>query len=590
LRLSVTPYLSLYGDHYPYNTPGKSNFSYAYSGGLDLKYGINESYTLDMTLLPDFSQVQSDNLEKNISPFETVYNENRPFFNEAVDLFAKGNIFYSRRIGRTPSGYYSVPDSMNDKDEMIKNPKQAKLINAFKISGRNKNGTALGVLNAITSNMYAQIKDSNGNIRQVFTEPLTNFNVLVYDQSLKNSSDFYITNTNVIRDKKYNDANVTAAGFSFNDKSLTYNFALNGALSQIFEKNDSLGSIMQDELGGKYNISFSKIKGNFRFSLYRSVMDNHYNANDLGLTLYNNEIGHYAEFAYKIFNPFSVFRDMSTNLMINQTQNYLTNEFAGLDIKIQNSGTTKKYLSFWGGFGVAPLDGRNYYEPRTPGRFYKAPSYYYVYYGLSSDYRKKVSIDIEPTFAADFNTECHVYGIAINPIFRLTDKFTFNLQSSVSYNSNDFGFVDKSEDDSIIFGKRNLMTVVNTISGRYIFKNDLSLSLRVRHYWSRAQYINFYTLQENGELLDNAEYYGTTDYDFNYNAFNVDLVFSWQFAPGSNLSVVWKNAILDEEPQPIVNFFEDIKHTFSADQLNSLSIKVLYYLDYQYLVKNKKKH
>jgi hypothetical protein len=112
----------------------------------------------------------------------------------------------------------------------------------------------------------------------------------------------------------------------------------------------------------------------------------------------------------------------------------------------------------------------------------------------------------------------------------------------------------------------------------------------VRHYWSRAQYINFYTLQENGELIDNAEYYGTTDYDFNYNAFNVDLVFSWQFAPGSNLSVVWKNAILDEQPQPIVNFFEDVKHTFSSDQLNSLSIKVLYYLDYQYLVKNKKKH
>lgn len=589
LRLSVTPYVSVYGDHFTYNTPGKSNFSYAYSGGLDLKYGINESYTLDMTLLPDFSQVQSDNLVKNISPFETVYNENRPFFNEAVDLFEKGDIFYSRRIGRTPMGYYSVSDSMNEKDELLKNPQQAKLINAFKISGRNKNGTALGVLNAVTGNMYAQIEDSNGEKRKVFTEPLTNYNVLVYDQTLKNSSDIFITNTNVIRDRKFNDANVTAAGFSLNDKTVTYNFSLSGALSQVFEKNDSLGSIMQDELGSKYRVSFSKVKGNFRFAVMRNLMDNHFNANDLGLTLYNNEIENYGEFAYRIFEPFSIFRDMSATLMIDHTQNYLTNDFSNLDLKIQNSGTTKKYLTFWEGFGVGPFDGRNFYEPRTPGRFYRTTAYYYAYLGFSSDYRKKFSLDGEFLYAGDFHTEYHQYETSLTPIFRLSDKFTFSLTSSYKLNSNDFGFADKPSEDTVIFGKRILMTLENTLSGRYIFKNDLSLSLRLRHYWSRAQYVNFYTLLEDGDLLDNAAYYGSKDYDFNYNAFNVDLVFSWQFAPGSNLSIVWKNAILDEQSQPILNFFNDIKHTFTADQLNSLSIKVLYYLDYQYLVRNKKK-
>ena len=67
-------------------------------------------------------------------------------------------------------------------------------------------------------------------------------------------------------------------------------------------------------------------------------MDNHWNDNDLGLSLYNNEIENYCEIAYKIFQPFSIFRDMSTNFYIDHTQNYLTNDFANIDFKIQRQG------------------------------------------------------------------------------------------------------------------------------------------------------------------------------------------------------------------------------------------------------------
>ena len=101
IRLSATPYLIMQAEHYPSST-GK-DISTSFGGGMDLKYGINESFTLDMSLLPDFSQVQSDNKVKNLTAFETVYEEQRPFFKEAVDLFMKGDIFYSRRIGKTPA-------------------------------------------------------------------------------------------------------------------------------------------------------------------------------------------------------------------------------------------------------------------------------------------------------------------------------------------------------------------------------------------------------------------------------------------------------------------------------------------------------
>jgi hypothetical protein len=74
----------------------------SYNGGLDLKVGLSESFTLDATLIPDFGQVQSDDHVLNLSPYEVKYNEKRPFFMEGTELFNKGDIFYSRRIGGSP--------------------------------------------------------------------------------------------------------------------------------------------------------------------------------------------------------------------------------------------------------------------------------------------------------------------------------------------------------------------------------------------------------------------------------------------------------------------------------------------------------
>ena len=99
---------------------------------LDLKYGISENFTLDMTLIPDFGQTKSDDYILNTSPFEIRYNENRPFFTEGVDLFNKADLFYSRRIGQVPN------IEINEGDEIINPPTLIPIINATKISGRNK--------------------------------------------------------------------------------------------------------------------------------------------------------------------------------------------------------------------------------------------------------------------------------------------------------------------------------------------------------------------------------------------------------------------------------------------------------------------
>lgn len=128
---------------------------------MDLKYGINQAFTLDATLIPDFGQVQSDNQVLNLTPFEVKYNEYRPFFTEGTELFSKGNLFYSRRIGGQPLHEYDVYDNLDSNETVIKNPTESKLINAIKVSGRTQSGLGIGFLNAITQAEYATIENTS---------------------------------------------------------------------------------------------------------------------------------------------------------------------------------------------------------------------------------------------------------------------------------------------------------------------------------------------------------------------------------------------------------------------------------------------
>jgi hypothetical protein len=222
LRLSLSPYFSTYVNHYPQGT-GK-NWTSSVNGGLDLKYGISPAFTLDVTLVPDFGQVQSDNQVLNLTPFEVKYNENRPFFTEGTELFSKGNLFYSRRVGSTPLHYWDVQDTagsyphINGNEHFLKNPSESKLVNATKISGRTKKGLGIGFFNAITQPMRAEVEDGTKNRRKIETAPLTNYNIIVFDQTLKNNSAVSFINTNVLRNGADYDANVSAALFNINDK------------------------------------------------------------------------------------------------------------------------------------------------------------------------------------------------------------------------------------------------------------------------------------------------------------------------------------------------------------------------------------
>lgn len=582
LRLSSTPYLSAGIEHFPYDVPGMSNISGFYGGGLDLKYGINESYTLDMTLLPDFSQVQSDDKVKNLSAFETVYSEQRPFFKEAVDLFAKGGLFYSRRIGRTPRGFYNT-EYLADSGEIVRtNPNAAKLVNAFKISGRGKNGLAVGLFNAFTADTWAVFENTNGDRRRVLTEPAADYTVVVIDQALKNNSSVYYTNSSFLRNFPNYSSNVSAAGLTLGEKSNTYRLSLSGGYSTFyFTKNNDI-SEQPYKNGAKTDISLSKINGKVQFGVAQSVVDKSYNANDVGLTLYNNYINHSAWVSYIQSEPLGYFKNFELSADFQNSFNCSPFDNTGNSVNLNGHGTLLNYLWLWSGFSVPLTMGKDYYEPRVSGRFYITDPYYGGYLGFSSDYRKPFALDgnISMFYAAGSKRSL---SYNLSPLIRINNHFIFRHNVSYQISRNDIGFAGFGPSSEIIFGVRDIDTWSQTFSGTYVFVNDLSLTLRARHYWSNGGYYAYPTLMEDGTLSETS--YSGIDADFNYTSFNIDLVFSWQFSPGSIMNIVWKYELLHEGDAMPDNYFNHMGEAFEPPARNVVSLKFLYYLDYLMLKK-----
>jgi len=575
LRLSFTPYLGGYLE----KRPGEERWDNFVRGGMDLKLGLSQSFTLDMELVPDFGQVQSDDIILNLTPFEIRYDERRQFFTEGTEMFEKCDIFYSRRVGTTPRGYGDAYDSLYPQEKITKNPELTQVINATKISGRNRNGLGIGVFNGMTTNTWAEAKDTlEGTTRRISTQPFTNYNVLVFDQNLKNQSYVTLINTNYwTPDWKYN-ANVTGAETKLLNEANT--FAFKGLLnvSQIY---DSPGKA---NLGYTSLLNIYKPGGTWRYSLLSKVLDENYDPNDMGYLDRNNEIRNMGSLSYNIYQPVWKILNSSTRFEAMQFSRYMPYELIMWEFDLFHS---TRWRNFWESeltFGYRPWGSYDYYEPRVEGWYYHQPPSWGAGIEIHTDTRKKLACEVETGAIYHPENRRLEYLFELGPRYRISDRFTTGLFSTWDLFWNDYGWVETAFESLpgpvIYFGRRDVVTVDNVLELRYVFTKDLSMNLRARHYWSRVNYLDYYTLRDDGEL-DPADYEDNKDIDFN--AFNVDLQFLWFFAPGSQMSLVWKNNILTMGDTPSENYFRAFEKTLEAPQTNSISLRVLYYLDYTYI-------
>ncbi len=565
-RLFFLPYTSYY-----VNADAENKTKGTIKGGMDIKYGINDAFTLDSQLIPDFGQTVLDQRIQNLGPFEQQFNENRSFFTEGTDLFNKGNLFYSRRIGGRPTR-----NAVFDKNSEIKteSPSTVGLINATKISGRTKGGLGIGFLNALTEDTYAIIQNkNNGTTRKELIEPLSNFNVLVFDQRFRKNSSVSFINTNVTRNGDFRDANVSALVWDLKTKANTYGLSGNTTYSYV-----NNGDIKR---GFRGFLEFNKISGKYRFGVGTDLYTKDYEINDLGINFLNNYYTVYGNFKYRILQPTKMFN--SLNFRINsynefniETHKPQTNQFN------INFNVTDKGNNFYGiGINPSPLDVYDYYSPRTDGRFVIQPSQVGGWIFVSTNFNKKFAFDFNPYFNLTSQKSRSGFGILFEPRYRFSDKFSLIYRFNYGQDKNDKGYTTDIGDE-IIFARRDNLQFTNSISGKYSINSQMNINLLARHYWSYSENFDFYSLNQNGGL-DNY-YKPVSGQDQDFSTWNFDLSYVWWFAPGSQLSLLYRNNATNEftELDKInKNGSANFKNLLNNQVLsNSFSISLRYFIDY----------
>ncbi|OAB28246.1 Carbohydrate family 9 binding domain-like [Flavobacterium fryxellicola] len=575
-RLFLLPYSSFY-----VNGNATQKTYGTLKGGLDLKYGINDAFTLDMILIPDFGQTKFDDQILNLGPFEQQFNENRPFFTEGTDLFSKGNLVYSRRIGGNPSKYPTAQTN----EEIIDNPASVNLINAFKISGRTKNGLGVGILNAVTEKTTAIIRNNKTlETRTEVVEPLTNYSVLVLDQRFRKNSSVSFVNTNVTRNGNFRDGNVTALVWDLNTKKNTYNLAGDFKYSYI--------NSIEAKKGINSQLNFSETSGKFRYGIGADIMTRDFDNNDLGINFETNYYSIYGNSSYRILNPTKYFNSFSARINAFSQFQKETGKIQASSINFQINSNTKKNHYFGIGFNANPVETFDYYEPRATNRFVIRPTRIGGFIYISTNYNNPFAVDFNPSYNAFDEAGRNTYGFSIGPRYRFSDKLSLNYNFSFSRQNNNKGYIDSINEDlnaatpnTIIFANRNVITYSNTLSGKYALNSQMTFNIALRHYWSYAENKNALSLEQNGRLADYSGY--TTNKNSSFYSWNADLSYTWWFAPGSQVSVLYRNNAGAFERNINKEFTSNVTSLLTNEALNHIfSISVRYFIDYNE-VKNK---
>ncbi|WP_281847846.1 DUF5916 domain-containing protein [Olleya namhaensis] len=576
-RLSFFPYAS--GLVSTFDGDTDSDFA----AGMDIKYGLTENLTLDATLIPDFSQAGFDDVQLNLGPFEQQFSEQRQFFTEGVDLFSKGNLFYSRRIGDRASGRLSLEDN----ESVGGFPEKIQLLNAVKVSGRTKNGLGIGFFNAVTEKTEVSItNEDTGLKRSQVIEPLANYNIMVLDQQFNKNSAITLINTNVTRNGDFRDANVTGLLLDLVNKSNTY-----GAIAEV--KMSTFNDVQNKDNGYTARLGLGKNSGNLRYSATYDYADENYDINDLGILFRNNYSNFNAEVSYRTFEPSKNFNNTYLGTWINYNQLANPNTFTGANTGFNFNGQTKTLhnLGINGNWNFGKQ--YDYFEPRNGfDSYFVTENYAQANMWISSNYNLFFALDANLGYGRLFNDTRKNFNniwFGLNPRFKFNDKFLMVLGFDYDNYTADRGYVNGQEiDDRILFGQRDRVDMTASISGSYNFNSFNALTLSFRNYLSTVTYDNsLYVLQDNGTLnrsdiytKNNISSYPDFDPDINFNTWNLDLSYTWQFAPGSNLTALYRNQIFNFSNDSEASFFDSTGDLFKQEQRNTFSLKLVYFIDY----------
>ena len=584
-RLFFYPYLQSSLDLNKNNRPLSG-----YSAGMDLKYGISNNFTLDATLIPDFGQVAFDEKELNLSPFEQKFDENRAFFTEGSQLFKKadnggrrgGNFFYSRRIGDDIN--LNTDELIEDNEELMSYETKANLVNSIKLTGTTNSGLSIGIINSITEKAYANVKDLNTQeIKNKLIAPLTNYNVVSLSQTALNKySTFSFLNTNVNRGDDFKGSNNSALVVDLYDNDRKFNINAN-----VFQSNSKSFS---DTKGFRGGISLSELTGSLRFDIGWNGVDANYYQNDLGYYNLRNDQRLWAKVGYMTFKPTKLYEKIEAYLWMSERSRFYPKILKSQGGRIGLTLTSLKLEEIRASFDYTSKY-KDFEETRKEDFFIYQPAEYELEFNYRSDTRKKLvyGSGIEHSYGVNeqFNENSSETEIEFYSGYRLSNQFKVELGISNGISKNEIGYVF-DENDNLYFGNRKVKFTENNISLNYNFNSYKSLNLKFRQFWSSALYKeDFFLLKSDGNRSVSEK--NTSDYNpnTNFNLWNLDLSYNWEFAPGSKITLLYRNNIFNENNLSGISYYNSTKELFEKPINHQLSLRINYFIDFNLLKKKK---
>ena len=581
----------------PYVTGSSSAIDY----GIDAKIGITSDITLDVTVNPDFGQVEADPSQVNLSAFELFFQERRPFFIEGNNILNfpisnmdENNLFYSRRIGRSPQVSVDADESGNDDvEEYVKPGTGTTILGAAKITGKNKNGFSWGLLETVTERERTEV-DSLGFKRYLTTEPMTNYMVARAQQDIHKGNTVIggmITATNRKLDeqrlqKLHKAAYSGGVDMLHHWKDRTYYVSGRGIISYVKGSTEAITETQQSSrrffqrpdnhhkdidynrtslTGTGGQIMFGKKSGDLVGDLGVRWQSPELELNDIGFLSQTDNIMQWSWMQYRVLKPKGIARSQRYN--INQWHEYdfgMRNLSEGYDINVNFD--LKNLWRVGGGVGLDARTASN--ADLRGGPTIRYPGAYFYWAFLGTDSRKKLYMMLNHEMSIGWDNYMKNAFYSIDLVYKPINALNISLSPSLSKNRTTMQYVSTAEfedEGRYVLGEIDQTTLRVVVRATYMITPNLSVQYygqpfgtsgqynnykfvtdaRSPYYERRFSLLNAQSIAATGGMLDVDENLdGIVDYsydkpDFNFGQFRSNMVVRWEYIPGSTVFLVW---------------------------------------------------
>ncbi len=571
-RLEVLPFVVSKHDWQPARPVQRSVEKLSGDAGLDMKYGISNTFLLDATINPDFGQVEADPSVLNLTTYETFYPEKRPFFIEGTQIirfttFGEGfgpGMFYSRRIGRALSpSEVNIPAG----GTIVSRPNVTTILGAAKITGKTDAGLSVGVLQALTKEMRVGIADSNGTVHEQVLEPFAHYNVIRLRQDVLTNSVVGMILTSTAKNHRL--PGITG-GLDWNLKFDANTYRLDGftafSYTRNFYTNRGLGS------AGK--LSFSRIAAeHWLWSLGIDYTTKEYFINDVGFFRRPNDYGVVGWLTYKEDRPADVVRNYRIRLFTHERMNF---DGANL-IREANLSSSILFMNYWelelnGGADIGHYDDR---ETRGNG-LYARPSAFTFNIGVETDERQDAVASLSIHTAWDSKRK-RAWGPIASLVLKPASWMEYSLSAGYNRVRNQEAWVDNVSEAAgrlSIFADRNTDEANLTLRSTWTFTRDLTLQFYGQIFLAKGHFANFRRLIGTSAFEPYSYQRGA---DFNTQEVHTNLVLRWEYIPGSTMYLVWSHARRGGSTDYFRSLSQNLADAFRTAPANVVLLKISYW-------------